>query len=282
MKYITQNLKRDWGQLKYRGITDENFVFSELKNYSSVSIYVKIDYLERFLYIFSKIDNFKGKIVLITGNSDYSFDYSKLMCVLNSSTQEKKIIRVYAQNVTVVHPLVVPVPIGIIDEVIDVFSNVSGNSDHFSKLNSAYYKEKILKPYMNFSIWTNPTERQNLFNKFENKTWVIKRNSNISQLEFFKELTTYFYSFSPAGNGIDCHRTWECIYSGVIPIIRTTQAMQHFSALPILYVNEWDEVTEDLLIKSYPYFKQLLEAEEYIKYSSYEYVKMIDNDLSQK
>lgn len=68
------------------------------------------------------------------------------------------------------------------------------------------------------------------------------------------------YWASPRGNGIDCHRTWEALYLGRVPILRGQDpedpdyvfedgAMdpQLVRNLPILWVKEWSEVTLERL-----------------------------------
>ena len=51
------------------------------------------------------------------------------------------------------------------------------------------------------------------------------------------------FVISPPGNGIDCHRTWESIYLGAVPVVKRGFLADSLSAhLPILVVNEWEEV----------------------------------------
>jgi hypothetical protein len=51
------------------------------------------------------------------------------------------------------------------------------------------------------------------------------------------------FVISPPGNGIDCHRTWESIYLGAVPVVkRGFLADSLLAKLPILAVNEWQEV----------------------------------------
>ena len=47
---------------------------------------------------------------------------------------------------------------------------------------------------------------------------------------------------SPAGNGPDCHRTWEAIYLKVIPIVLKSEIDEIFKMLPIYVIDTWDEL----------------------------------------
>ncbi len=64
-------------------------------------------------------------------------------------------------------------------------------------------------------------------------------------------MSTHKFAISPEGNGIDCHRTWECLYLGVIPIVKKSVVLSYFSYLPILFVDNYDIITEEYLNKIY-------------------------------
>jgi hypothetical protein len=46
---------------------------------------------------------------------------------------------------------------------------------------------------------------------------------------------------SPAGNGYDCHRTWEALYLGAIPVILKSEFCGD-STWPVLLVDEWNDL----------------------------------------
>ena len=69
----------------------------------------------------------------------------------------------------------------------------------------------------------------------------------IERAETWKKMTTYAFIPSPHGNGLDCHRTWEALALGCIPIVRTSPLDSLYSGLPVWIVKEWDEVTPDAM-----------------------------------
>jgi len=91
-----------------------------------------------------------------------------------------------------------------------------------------------------------------------------------------KELSTYKFAISPQSNGIECHRTWECLYLGVIPIIEKSVPMSFFDKLPILFVNSYEEITEKYLNLVYKKFSNLTFNLEKL---STEYYKQSINNL---
>jgi hypothetical protein len=57
---------------------------------------------------------------------------------------------------------------------------------------------------------------------------------------------------SPEGNGIDCHRMWECLYLKVIPICHRNVVTEYFAKIfPIVLVNDWQDLDLEYLDKHY-------------------------------
>jgi hypothetical protein len=60
------------------------------------------------------------------------------------------------------------------------------------------------------------------------------------------------YTLSPRGFGEDCHRFYEAIYLDSIPIVKRTNTAfdKLYRVFPCLVVEDWNEVTEDFLLKN--------------------------------
>jgi hypothetical protein len=75
--------------------------------------------------------------------------------------------------------------------------------------------------YINHNISTNPAMRQKPYELLSNKSWVTcvhgRNGENFD--EYINNICNHFYTLSPEGNGIDCHRTWECLYLNRVPIV---------------------------------------------------------------
>lgn len=60
---------------------------------------------------------------------------------------------------------------------------------------------------------------------------------------YYAQVRQAMFVLSPAGNGPDCHRTWEAIYLGAIPVVkRGTVSPSLVDELPVLQVDDWDEL----------------------------------------
>lgn len=104
--------------------------------------------------------------------------------------------------------------------------------------------------YMNFAIGTYPSERQPVYDQFADKPWVTVGtpvSTHEGRKAFLEEIRNHSFVLCPRGNGVDTHRLWETLYMGSIPIVRRDIAHSDWTDLPILFVNSWNEVTEEFL-----------------------------------
>ena len=92
-----------------------------------------------------------------------------------------------------------------------------------------------------------------------NRSQIIKtlekqgiRNEHIDSREYFKMLPQYKFIVSPEGNGIDCHRHYEALMAGCIPIIEDSELVrQKYGDTPILYTRDYSEINETYLLEKY-------------------------------
>ena len=61
------------------------------------------------------------------------------------------------------------------------------------------------------------------------------------------------YIISDRGRGFECHRTWEALALGVVPIIKTSVNDILFKDMPVLIVESYKEISDNLLNKNYTF-----------------------------
>ena len=77
-------------------------------------------------------------------------------------------------------------------------------------------------------------------------------NIDMDSYTYFTELPKYKFVISPEGNGIDCHRHYEALMAGCIPIIEDNpQIREKYRGCPILYTKDYSELSETYLIHKY-------------------------------
>lgn len=201
-------------------------------------IFLKTDWIELFkMKVLPKI-NYKFK--LITHNSDRPAP-SGSIDLLNDS----RLIKWYGMNCHFNHPKLQPIPIGIANE-----KWPHGNKDVLLEVIRADIPKTKLC-YSNFDLTTNHIRRPEIFQIIQTKDFIDIDTQKHNYKDYLTKLKSYKYVISPPGNSIDCHRVWEAIYLEVIPIVEKHLAMDYFYDLPILFVNSFNEITEEFLIKNY-------------------------------
>ncbi len=73
-------------------------------------------------------------------------------------------------------------------------------------------------------------------------------NRQVDHSEYFGCVPSYKFVVSPEGNGIDCHRHYEALLAGAIPIMEHNPLVEKkYAGLPILYTTDYSELTEEYL-----------------------------------
>lgn len=194
-------------------------------------IFVDNCYIEGFIR--DRLNNIKIPFILITTITDGTG------CITKELLDNKYLIKWYGVNM-IKSEKTEGVPVGL--------PILNWNGYPQTKLNSIEKlkkKDKTKLVYNFFSIYTN-ANREKWFNVLLKNG--IKRNYYKGWLKYMTEMSEYFYCISPEGNGVDCHRTWEALYLGVVPVVLKNNIMtDHFSELPILFVDNYEMVTPAFL-----------------------------------
>jgi len=91
-----------------------------------------------------------------------------------------------------------------------------------------------------FRVATNPSVRGDLDRRMGR--WGIG-NEELSRSDYRRRLLDAKFVLSPPGNGPDCHRTWEALCMGAVPVVlRGSLAPSLVRDTPILVVDDWDDV----------------------------------------
>jgi len=70
--------------------------------------------------------------------------------------------------------------------------------------------------------------------------------------EYFRSLPQYKFVISPEGNGVDCHRHYEALMAGCIPVVEDHPLIrQKYGDVPILYTLDYSEINEEYLMQKY-------------------------------
>jgi len=72
-----------------------------------------------------------------------------------------------------------------------------------------------------------------------------------SYRDYLDDLSKHIMVVCPAGNGTDCYRVLEALYLGCIPIVKRSPVTNYMDGLPMLVIDDWNEVSQAFLQKEY-------------------------------
>ncbi|MFY0608066.1 MAG: hypothetical protein JXR10_15205 [Cyclobacteriaceae bacterium] len=230
------------------------------------SVYVVTDQLKQFYeQVFKKLEIQGKRIVLVTGasvrsvpdeiSSLNSIDYSKV--ILDSPAT----IKWFTQNYSWVnsHPKISPIPLGINYHTLSQkphwwgkYSTPLDQESEMIKLikSSPPYEERRNRcfSFFHFNISERHDGDRRLalkalmdvdFNDFANRICDRKTTWDIC--------TKYKYIVSPHGHGLDCHRTYEAIALGCLPVVRSSSLDVIYERLPVIILDKWEDISIELL-----------------------------------
>lgn len=74
---------------------------------------------------------------------------------------------------------------------------------------------------------------------------------NQKNIHYLQNIASSKYILSPHGDFPDCFRHYEAMYLSAIPITIRHPKLYFLEDMPVLLLNSWNELTEELLISSY-------------------------------
>lgn len=218
-------------------------------------------YSNALLLFMNKLHLFKNPFVLVSHNEDANItsDYLPI-------ASHPLVIRWFAQNVMFNHPKLFMIPIGLANSMW-----VHGSTRNMDVTRQkSFTKEK--HTYFYFNTNTNKSERLVCKTILESKG--LKFGSEQSHQAYLENLAQFKFAISPPGNGIDCHRIWECFYVNTIPVLVKsyfTDMLRKY--LPCVVLNSWNEYNESELLKHYDELqKELQQKQIYLNMNYYKYI----------
>ena len=197
-------------------------------------IYTPTFYVDQ---LFEKLEKLDKKVRIITHNADTNITF----------LPPENVTKWYAQNVAIKDDRIISIPIGL--------ENSRWYPEKKIKMQGILKRPKKYKNmlYVNQNVNTNPDKRAALYEMFEGAPYVtVERGMNGQNIDHYLQMIyNHPFVICPEGNGIDTHRTWECLYLNTIPIEKRNINNQAFTDLPILFVDDWNEITEKFLHDSF-------------------------------
>jgi hypothetical protein len=206
----------------------------------------------------------KTRFVLVLGAS--LMKVSRLGTDLDTMLNSPLFVHAFACNCDVKDPRITQVPLGV-----DYHSSAARSRPANQNVDLLHYtwkdhqsSQRELKIIYNFNVGTNPSARRDV------KSQLLKNlpSQYLQEFRFGTSRSTIWqatakteFMVSPPGAGMDCHRHWEIIALGAIPIIvRMTPFSELYDDLPAVQVDSYEEVTLDNLTRWKQEYRPKIEA----------------------
>ena len=231
--------------------------------------------------------NLNCKFIVVSGDSDDTCPDDLFSMYGNSDTQQEfrefiendKIIHWFSQNcIQSPHRKLSQLPIGLAyhhlhnEEIENEAKKIVSPMKQEALLDSIIYNQqskkmnmpfwkRVLKCYINFNFENNYMRSRFGYDRYEAIT-KIPKNLTFSEKEEVPRTVSWHtqakfaFVVSPFGNGYDCHRTWEALVLGCIPIVKTSGIDNLYEDLPVLIIQDWSDITEKLLMSTLEDFKK--------------------------
>jgi len=189
------------------------------------------------------------QFVLITHNSDWNVKeelYAK---------KPSNVVHWFAQNVLVDKHDLIPIPIGFERQGLAKDRDVAGTMQAQMKAGRPGRQKWC---YLNISPSTNDAERLHVLRALRWKFhFVTARTRRVSYTTYVSEMASHRFVVSPPGNGVDCHRTWESLYLGSIPIVKDSVCMRAFAPVGLMGVPDISEISKLELREYFEHSRQV-------------------------
>jgi hypothetical protein len=228
------------------------------------SVYLCTDAVLTFIdHLLSTIQD---DFVLVTGDSDTAItqlivDHPKLAPLVNSP----HLVAWYAQNLMAKHPKLHQMPIGMDYHTMWQRPGVWGMVEQspiaqehaligvFSR--SRPFRSRHFVGYCNWHFAGDRGDRVACMQKIQRERCFVE-DDRLPRLVSWQRQAECMFVISPEGAGIDCHRTWEALLLGCVPVVKRSQFSSLFADLPVLVLDEWEQFNEAHMRQSLPIFFQ--------------------------
>ena len=214
--------------------------------------YADLIWGDKFKYIFgvhfikvddslSYIKNNTSPVNIVTHNGDLPID-EKYSSYIN------KFPKWYGQNIITKSDKFSPIPIGLENDYVNHSVEKKKMLTSLAAMNIDVVKNNLL--YVNHNVGTNTIERQKPYGILKTSNWcTVEHPGGFNYQEhYYRKILDHACTLSPPGNGIDCHRTWEILYLGRIPVLKRVGRLQEMYAdLPVIFIDEYEDIDESFL-----------------------------------
>ena len=135
------------------------------------------------------------------------------------------------------------------DEPIQSFETQDNNIRNIIN-ETVHFSQRIPKIYATFHLNKTDERHGDWRSKLPSiipSNIIYYQPRQLKRSDCYKKMSEYAFVVSPFGNGFDCIRTFEALCLGCIVIMKKSFLDIIYEELPVLLVDEWSDINEQLL-----------------------------------
>jgi hypothetical protein len=196
---------------------------------------------------------------LVTGNSTQAVGTAQNLEAALAILRHPRLGRWFAQNLAMGQPGLEPLPLGLDYHTgwsnPKYFGNKSVMPMHQEaelwgiSRRAAPLAEREVKVYCDWHFTVDRGDRELVLKSIDrNVAHFLGMRSPREAV--WRAQSEFAFVASPLGTGWDCHRTWEALVLGCIPIVSWSPMARLFEGLPVIVVSDWRQVNREFLVES--------------------------------
>lgn len=200
-----------------------------------------------------QIAEYPGRVILVFVPGDASV---RNAYIPGRATLPPNVVAAFATNNEMADRRIVSTPLGVRVNKLRWLQ--------FVRQNYSGPRDKLLYANFAFNVDHYPPDRRGtphirarLVEQLGEMPWVTwdvssdHRDSYAELIRYYTGIAGHRFVLSPPGHGVDCYRTWEALYLGAIPVVMMSPQVSAFSELPILFTEDFSDISEDSLEKKW-------------------------------
>lgn len=218
-------------------------------------IYVHVTALKHFArWSLGKIET---PFVLVSGDCDRPVRADIVgEKVLHKILTHPQLIHWHAQNLAYDHPKLTPMALGLDYHTISLNRRPEWGPSaspraqeevlHLVRALSPPLDQRRVQGYCNWHFAIGNGDRAEVIKALPEASCYYEPDQ-VARTASWRRNSGFFFTMSPRGVGMDCHRTWEAILLGSVPVIPDLPINGLFETLPVVIVQDWETVTPAFL-----------------------------------
>jgi hypothetical protein len=231
--------------------------FCNLNPGATPSIYIPSDQIINFAN--QILRQLNQPFVLVTGDSDLPINSKALNSSLETLLNSPLALIWFAQNRDFDHPKLYSLPIGVNIHnqwtnplqwgggfILPAFQELQLRTIAES---AKPFVEREAKAFCNWHFSLDRADRRECADILDKSVCYFQKQP-IPMADTWELQSRFQFVLSPHGAGLDCHRTWEALLLGCIPVIKKAKMNDLFEDLPFIEVEDWGQINQTFLDES--------------------------------